>query len=185
VILGEDWRVRWQQFRLIFSLKKPWAPMLCAGLAYGASHIQSPSIRWATAGAVVILFLIAGVDVALGLVETDPGPSNPLRTSQKVPVTPFHIMLAGALGAVYAFLILGALLPLISVLTLPTLWVLAIVAPATFLIACLVAWRNVRLWAHEGVEYEELLNERKNELAEKERLKQMRLPESFWDHPLR
>ena len=179
VILGEDWQLRWLQVQRFFSLKRPWVPLLCGALAYGASYIQSPTIRSTAAGLAVILFLIAGIDVAIGLVETDHGPSNPLRPSQRVPVTPFHIVLTGALGAIYAFLILGALQPLVSILTLPTMWTLVIVAPASYLIACLVAWRNVRLWAHEGAEYEELLNERRNELAEKERVKKMRLPESF------
>jgi hypothetical protein len=185
LILGQEWLQLRQQAQIFGGLKRTWAPVLCAGLAYGASYIPSPAIRWTTTGMAVILFLIAGVDVALGLVEADHGPFNPLRPTQRVPVTFFHIALTAALGAIYTFLLLGALQPLVSMLTAPTPWTLVITVPVTGLIACLVAWRNVRLWAHEGAEYEDLLNERQHELEEKERLKQMRLPESSWDHPPR
>ena len=179
LILDGDWRLRWQQLLLTFSLRRPWAPVLCAGLAFGATYIQAAAIRWAVAGVAAILFLIAGVDVARCLVEPDRGPINPLRPSPRVPVSPFQIVLAVALGAIYTFLILGALQPLVSMLARPALWTLAITVPATFAIACLVAWRNVRLWAFEGAEYEDLLKERQHELAEREKLKQMRLPNSY------
>lgn len=181
LILDEDWQLWWQELLLIFSLRRPWAPVLCAGLAFAATYIQATTIRWTVAGVAVILFLIAGVDVARCLVEPDRGPTNPLRPSPRVPVTPFQVVLAGALGAIYAFLVLGALQPLVFILTGPTWWTLAVIAPATFVIACLVAWRNVRLWAFEGAEYEDLLKERQNEMAEREKLKQMRLPNSYWD----
>ncbi|MBZ5504936.1 MAG: hypothetical protein LAO78_05545 [Acidobacteriia bacterium] len=178
-ILTENWRLRLQQLLLLFSLKRPWAPVLCAGLAFGASFIQSTIIRIATTGAAIILFLIAATEVALYLVEEDRGPSNPLRPSRRVPVTPLQIILAGVMGAIYTFLILGALQPLVSLLARPTLWAIVVIVPAIFLIACLVAWRNVRLWSYEAEEYGDRFTERQNELAEKERLKKMRLPSSY------
>jgi hypothetical protein len=54
-----------------------------------------------------------------------------------------------------------------------------------FLLACLTAWRNSRLWYCEATEYEELLTENQKELAEIEKLKKMPLPGSFWEHPRR
>jgi len=131
----------------------------------------------------LLLFLVAGIDVGLCLVEADRGPFNPLRPTLRVPVTLFQVVLTGALGAIYALLILGALQPLISILTGPSWWTLAITVPLAGPIACLVAWRNVRLWAHQGAEYEDMLNENKHALAETERLKKMRRPESSWEGP--
>lgn len=184
-IVTENWRLRLEQLLLIFSLKRPWAPALCAGLAFGASFIQSAVIRLATTGAAVILFLIAAAEVARCLVEEDHGPSNPLRPSHRVPVTPLQIILAAVMGAIYSFLMLGALQPLVSLLARPTLWTIVVILPAIFLIASLVAWRNVRLWSYEAEEYGERFTEEQNALAEKERLKKMRLPSSYWDHPQR
>jgi len=179
LILGEEW-LRLRQVPFLLSLKHPWAPVLCAGLAYGASYIPMPPIRWTVTGVALLLFLVAGIDVGLCLVEADRGPFNPLRPTLRVPVTLFQVVLTGALGAIYAFLILGALQPLISILTGPSWWTLAITVPLSGPIACLVAWRNVRLWAHQGAEYEDMLNESKNALAEMERLKKMRLrPEDY------
>src|SRR5947208_4531529 len=94
-ILTENWRLRLQQFLLIFSLKRPWAPILCAGLAFGASFIQSAMIRLATTAAAILLFLVAAAEVARCLVEEDHGPSNPLRPSHRVPVTLVQIILVG------------------------------------------------------------------------------------------
>jgi hypothetical protein len=87
------------------------------------------------------------------------------------------------MAAIYTFLILGALQPLVSILVRPSLWTIVVTIPAIFLIACLVAWRNVRLWSYEAEEYGDRYTEQQNELAEKERLKKMRLPSSYWDHP--
>ncbi|HZI57980.1 MAG TPA: hypothetical protein VFF39_14455 [Verrucomicrobiae bacterium] len=182
-ILTENWRLRLQQFLLVFNLKRPWAPVLCAGLAFGASFIQSTVIRVATTGVAIILFLIAAAEVARYLVEEDHGPSNPLRPSRRVPITLFQVILVGVMAAIYTFLILGALQPLVSILVRPSLWTIVVTIPAIFLIACLVAWRNVRLWSYEAEEYGDRYTEQQNELAEKERLKKMRLPSSYWDHP--
>jgi len=182
LILDEEW-LRLRQLPFLLSLQHPWAPVLCAGLAYGASYIPWPAIRWATTGVALLLFLVAGIDVGLCLVEADRGPFNPLRPTVRVPVTLFQIVLTAALGAIYAFLILGALQPLVSILTAPSWWTLAITVPLAVPIALLVAWRNVRLWAHQGAEYEDMLNESRNALAERERLKKMRRPSSSWEGP--
>jgi hypothetical protein len=59
---------------------------------------------------------------------------------------------------------------------------MAFAVSTVFLVSCLIAWRNSRLWYCEATEYEELLTEQKNELAEIEKLKKMRRTSSFWEH---
>jgi hypothetical protein len=181
--LPGQWRLRWEKALLFFSLRRPWAPLLCAGLASGASFIPWAILRVAITGAALALFMIAAADIARTLAEPDHGPFDPLRPSRKVPVTFFQIALAGVLTLIYTFLVLGALQPFVSILTDRAAWAGAISLPAIFVVSCMVAWHNVRLWSYEGAEYEEMLEEEKNALAEKERLKQMRLPPSYWEHP--
>jgi hypothetical protein len=182
-ILPGRWKLWWEKMLLAFSVGRSWAPLFSAGLACGASFIPWAVPRVAATGAALALFLIAAADIARSLADPDRGPSDPLRPRRKVPVTFFQLVLAGALAAIYSFLVLGALQPFISIVTAPAAWTTAICIPAVFVVACLTAWHNVRLWAYEGAEYEEMLEEEKNALAEKERLKQMRLPPSSWEHP--
>lgn len=158
-----------------------WAPALSGGVAFGASFIQSASLRLITTGAAVFLFLFVAADVAHSLWEPDRGPSNPLSKSRNAPISPMQVVVAGFLALLYSFLLLGALRPLILTLKMPSLWTMAFTIPCVFLVSCLAGWRNSRLWYCEATEYEELLTENQNELAEIEKLKKMRLPNSYWD----
>jgi hypothetical protein len=159
---------------------QPWAPPAAIALAYLARLTDSMILRGLSSLAAFILFLLVSVDAARSLWEVDRGPMNPLRHSEKTPVTPLHVVLAAALAFVYAFSMIGILASLFIV---PPLWVFLVIGPFVFAAAGLVAWHNVRLWAHQGAEYEDMLNESKNALAENERLKQMRRPSSSWEGP--
>jgi hypothetical protein len=184
----QDYRARSWSIRLrhFYDVAQPfihWAPALSSGLAFGASFIQSAFLRLTTAGAAVGLFLFVAADVARSLWEPDRGPSNPLSKSRNAPVSPMQVVIACFLALIYSFLLLGALKPLILTLRMPSLWTMAFTIPSVFLVSCLIAWRNSRLWYCEATEYEELLTENQKELAEIEKLKKMRLPSSFWEHP--
>jgi hypothetical protein len=176
------------RLRQIYDAAQPffhWAPGLSGGLAFGASFIQSTSFRLTTAGVAAFLFLFVAADVMRSLWEPDHGPSNPLSKSRNAPVSPMQIVIAGFLAILYSFLLLGALKPLLMTLRMPNPWTMAFTLPTVLLLACLTAWRNSRLWYCEATEYEELLTENQKELAEIEKLKKMRLPGSFWEHPRR
>jgi uncharacterized membrane protein YqjE len=180
-----DWSSRLRQ---LYAAAQPfilWAPALSGGLAFGASFVQTPSFRLTTAGVAVFLFLFVAADLARSLWEPDRGPSNPLSQSRNAPVSLMQIVVAGFLTILYSLLLLGALKPLILTLRMPSLWTMAFAIPTVLLLACLTAWRNSRLWYCEATEYEELLTENQKELAEIEKLKKMRLPSSFWEHPKR
>jgi hypothetical protein len=182
---ARGWSVRLRQ---LYGVAQPfihWAPALSGGLAFGVSFIQSTFLRFTTAGAAVFLFLFVAADVARSLWEPDLGPSNPLSQSRNAPVSPMQVVVAGFLALLYSFLLLGALRPLMLTLRMPSLWTMAFAVSTVFLVSCLIAWRNSRLWYCEATEYEELLTEQKNELAEIEKLKKMRRTSSFWEHSQR
>ena len=168
------------KFVYLLSPARPWTPAIAVVLALAARSTSSTAFRILTAAAAVILFLYISVDVARSLWEPDRGPQDPLRSSPAVPIRPFHAVLAAVLAVIYTFLILGIL---ISFLIMRNLWVYLIISPFVFLTACLVAWHNVRLWSYQGAEYEQMLNDEKELIAEKDRLKKMRLPASHWEHP--
>ncbi|MGH9637163.1 MAG: hypothetical protein ACRD72_20210, partial [Candidatus Angelobacter sp.] len=182
---ARGWSVRLRQ---LYGVAQPfihWAPALSGGLAFGVSFIQSTFLRFTTAGAAVFLFLFVAADVARSLWEPDLGPSNPLSQSRNAPVSPMQVVVAGFLALLYSFLLLGALRPLMLTLRMPSLWTMAFAVSTVFLVSCLIAWRNSRLWYCEAMEYEELLTEQKSELAEIEKLKKMRRTSSFWEHSQR
>jgi hypothetical protein len=174
------------RLRQLYAMVQPfmhWTPALSGGLAFSASFVESASLRLTTAGLAVFLFLFVAADAARSLWEPDRGPSNPLSHSRNAPVSPMQVVVAVLLALLYSFLLLGVLRPLILTLRMPSLWTMAFTIPSVFLVSCLTAWRNSRLWYCEATEYEELLTENRNELAEIEKLKKMRLPSSFWEHP--
>ncbi|HEY2496059.1 MAG TPA: hypothetical protein VGK24_03230 [Candidatus Angelobacter sp.] len=148
-------------------------------LAFGASFIPWTIIRFTLTGIAIILFLLVAIDVAQSMLENDPGPYDQRNPVPVAKITPFQVVLAGVLAVIYSVMIFAAVRPLISTLTMPSRWTIAFTIPAICFVSGLVAWRNVRLWFYEAAEYDELLTEEKNalaELIEKERLKEMRLP---------
>jgi hypothetical protein len=157
--------------------------MLSAALAFGASFFQWNLLRIATTAVTIILFLFVAYEVSRDLLEPDKGPCDPHRDSVVIPATPLQIFFAGALAILYTFLICGALHGLVSTLAFQATWTEIVVIPAVFLIACKAAWRNVRLWSYQSVEYVELLQENRNQLDEIERLKKTRLPDTYGNHP--
>jgi hypothetical protein len=159
---------------------RPWAPAVALAFAYLARETGSVILRALAAVAALILFLLVSVDAARSLWEPDRGPWDPLRHSAKVPVTPFQVALATPLALIYAFSIIFLLA---TFLILPSWWVLLVISPFVLAAAGLVAWHNVRLWAFQGVEYEQMLKDAQQSLAESENLKQMRRPNSSWEGP--
>jgi hypothetical protein len=178
-----EWQDRQQQLFYVLSPLRPWLPMLSAALAFGASFLQWHLLRMATTAVAIILFLFVAYEVSCDLLEPDKGPCDPQRHSTVVPVTPLQIFFAGALAILYTFLICSALHGLVSSLAFQTTWTEIVVIPAVFFIACKAAWRNVRLWSYQSVEYVELLQENRNQLDEIERVKKTHLPDSYGNHP--
>ncbi len=172
---GGDWRASGRsllaQISYYISPWRPLAPATALAFAYLARHTGSTILRGLAAIAALILFLLVSVDAARSLWEVDRGPWNPLRYSTKVRVTLFQLALVAALALIYTFSIIFLLA---SFLIVPSWWVLLVISPFVLAASGLVAWHNVRLWAFQSVEYEELLKDEQQVLAENERVKQMR-----------
>ena len=178
---ARGWSVRLRQ---LYGVAQPfihWAPALSAPLPSASVLFSRPFSDLRRRARLFFCFLFVAADVARSLWEPDLGPSNPLSQSRNAPVSPMQVVVAGFLALLYSFLLLGALRPLILTLRMPSLWTMAFAVSTVFLVSCLIAWRNSRLWYCEATEYEELLTEQKNELAEIEKLKKMRRTSSFWD----
>lgn len=150
---------------------RPWAPAAAIGLAFLARYTNSIILRGLSSVAALILFLLVSVDAARSLWEADLGPWDRRRYLPKMRVGPFQILLAAALALIYACSIMFLLA---SFLILPSWWVFLTISPFVFIAAGLVAWHNVRLWAFQSVEYEEMLKDAQQVEAENERVKQMR-----------
>jgi hypothetical protein len=149
--------------------------MLSAALAFGASFLPWNLLRIAATAVAIVLFLFVAYEVSCDLLEPDKGPCDPQgHSAVVVPVTPLQIFFAGALAILYTFLICSALHGLVSTLAFQATWTEIVVIPAVFFIACKAAWRNVRLWSYQSVEYVELLQENRNQLDEIERLKKLK-----------
>lgn len=163
-------------FQWLLDLHAPtgrWAPFAASGLFAATHFTDSTALRVLLDGGAFVLAVLVAADLARSLMERQPaiaigGQAVPQKN---VPVTPFQFVLTGALAAIYTGLIFVGIGPFTPI----------VVLPLVFLVACLAAWRNVRLWYLQGSEYEEELNEIKNEQAEKEKLKQLRMPRSQWD----
>lgn len=150
---------------------RPWTPAVALALAYLARQTGSVILRGLAAVAALILFLLVSVDAARSLWEVDRGPWDKLRPSAKVPVRPLQVALAAPLALIYAVSIIFLLA---SFLILPSWWVLLVISPFVLAAAGLVAWHNVRLWSFQSVEYEQMLKDEQQALAESEHIKQMR-----------
>ncbi|HEY7402646.1 MAG TPA: hypothetical protein VIB39_03935 [Candidatus Angelobacter sp.] len=150
---------------------RPWAPASALALAYLAHRTGLAILRGVAAVAALILFLLVSVDAARSFWEVDHGPWDPRRYLSKARISPFQIVLAAALALIYVFSIMFLIA---SFLILPSWWVFLAISPFVLVAAGLVAWHNVRLWAFQSIEYEEMLKDEQQVQAENERVKQMR-----------
>jgi hypothetical protein len=123
------------------------ASLLFAGCAFTHSTLLR---RLGYSVASVLVFLIA-VDLANSLLEREPVAVERERNKRLkyIPVSWPQFVLTGVLATLYTWFVfvgLGAWTPLIFALL-------------AYPLSCLVAWRNVRLWYQQGVDYEEVLKE--------------------------
>ncbi|HET9181766.1 MAG TPA: hypothetical protein VFP59_06515 [Candidatus Angelobacter sp.] len=128
-----------------------YSPLAASALFAASAFVHSRVFRlFAYTIATILVFLIA-VDLANSLLEREPVEVERQRNRhlQYIPVNWAQCALAAVLAALYTWLIFVGLGPW-------TPWIFAVLA---YPLCCLVAWRNVRLWYQEGVEYEEVLKE--------------------------
>jgi len=147
-----------------------WSPFVAAGCFAGTRFIQSSVLRGALLCVAVVFLLLIAADLARGLLDRQPATSVAGRPvpEKDVPMNVFQVIFVGVVASVYTALIFLGIVgisPLVSLFLLPVI----------FALACLAAWRNVRLWFQQGAEYEEELKEAQNERTEKEQLNALKV----------
>lgn len=150
-----DLRQFWQSFAArICSWHAPlgrYSPLAASGLFAGCAFVHSLLFRlFAYSVATILVFLIA-IDLANSLVEQEPMEVERERNRnlKYIPAKWPQFFLTAMLAGLYTWLVFVGLGPW-------TPWMFAVLA---YPLCCLVAWRNVRLWYQQGVEYEEVLKE--------------------------
>jgi hypothetical protein len=154
--LEQDWRRFVEWVRSIFLRFPHLAPLATLALLVVARITSSKPLRTGAYCIVIILLLTTAADLARSFID-----QGAAETSfRDVPPNLSQILLAALLGATYALAILSIL----------GVWT-PMVIPPVFVISCLAAWRNVRLWYCQGQDY-------KNRLKEAEEVEKLRLNHS-------
>lgn len=139
----------------VFSPIHRFAPLLASALTGGAGLCTISALRLLMSLLAVALFLWIAADFARSLVERDTSFASENGPPADVPVTAAQVGLTLILGAIYGCMIVAGL----HLLFLPQRVLFMLLVPAVFVIACLAAWRNVRLWYFQGADYEQALRE--------------------------
>jgi hypothetical protein len=100
--------------------------------------------------------MLIAVDVAAELLEPDAaGQRGPRAQPKHVPLSPFQFVLAGIQASIYTVLIFAGLGP-----ATPFIFLLPV-----FALSSIAAWRNVRLWYRQGIDFEARLYDFETEEA--------------------
>ena len=154
----QDYHARgWSaRLRQLYGVAQPfihWAPALSGGLAFGVSFIQSTFLRFTDGGRGCFFVLICCGRCGAFSVGTRPWSFKSFVSIAKRPGQPDAGRRSRFPRILYSFLLLGALRPLILTLKCRACgrWLLL---AHHISCACLIAWRNSRLWYCEATEYE-------------------------------
>lgn len=128
-----------------------YSPLAASTLFAACALVHSPLFRLLAYSVATILVFLIAVDLANSLIEQEPVEVERERNRhlQYIPANWAQFALAAVLAALYTWLVFVGLGPW-------TPWIFVVLA---YPLCCLVAWRNVRLWYQQGVEYEEVLKE--------------------------
>lgn len=148
-------RELWQTFAArICSWHAPlgrYSPLVASLLFAGCAFTQSGLLRLLGYSVASVLVFLIAVDLANSLLEREPVAVERERNKRLryIPVSWPQFVLTGVLATLYTWFVFVGLGPW-------TPWIFLVLA---YPLCCLVAWRNVRLWYQQGVEYEEVLKE--------------------------
>jgi hypothetical protein len=147
-----------------------WSPFAAAACFAASRFVPSAGLRILLVCTAGILALLISADLARGLLDRQPATSAGGRAvpEKDAPLTVVQMVFVGVVASVYTAMIfvgVAGINPLISIFLLPLIFVLA----------CLAARRNVKLWYQQGAEYEQELKQAEVQQAQRERLKEMRM----------
>lgn len=153
--MGENWQAVLQQVRGMCLPLQPWTALIASVLVLVAGFCPLRPLRVLALVLAAVLFLIVAADFARSLLERETGYASDKGPPKRLPVGPAQIFLTAMLAGMYTLMIFGGL----HLLLLPPALAFAVLLPGVFIVACLAAWHNVRLWYRQGADYEEVLNE--------------------------
>jgi hypothetical protein len=141
-----------------------WAPLAASALFAAAGLSHSTFLRILAYSLATILALLIAADLARSLLETEPASaSRDARPAKHAQVTVLQLVITAVLASIYTYFIFVGLGP----------WTPFMFVPPIYLLSCLAAWRNVRLWYRQGAEYE-------IELKQAEEIERLRLAHAHW-----
>ncbi len=131
-----------------------WFPLLASALTLVSGFCKGP-LRFAVLAIAIALFISVAADFARSLLEKETGYASVQGPPSITPVTPLQIALATLFAVVYSFMIFSGL----RLLFFPSSLGFFVILPCIFVLSFLAAWRNVRLWYRQAIDYEQALNE--------------------------
>lgn len=157
--MGESWQLALQRIRESCRPFERFMPFVASGLTLVAGFCPSRSLRYLCLSLAVALFLLIAADLARSLLDEDLNRPHQYASSQgppeKIPVSPFQILLAAMLALLYASMIFAGL----HIFFVSSIFLSVVMAAGVLVLSGLAAWRNVRLWYREGTDYEQALKE--------------------------
>ena len=131
-----------------------WYPLIASALTLLSGFCKGP-LRFTALALAIILFISVAADFARSLLEKETGYASVLGPPSVAPVTPLQVILSILLAGIYTCMISGGL----RLLLFPSGLGFLVILPGIFLLSFLAAWRNVRLWYRQAIDYEQALNE--------------------------
>jgi hypothetical protein len=152
--LRDQWQQLIQWLRESSAPIERWYPLIASALTLASGFCKGP-LRFAMLSLAVLLFISVAADFARSLLEKDSGYASVQGPPTITPVTPLQIILATLFAIVYSFMIFAGL----HLMFFPASPGFLVLLPCIFVLSFLAAWRNVRLWYRQAIDYEQALNE--------------------------
>ena len=152
--MRDQWQQLIQWLRESSAPLERWYPLIASALTLASGFCKGP-LRFAMLSLAVLLFVSVAADFARSLLEKDSGYASVQGPPTITPVTPLQFILATLFAGVYSCMIFGGL----RLLFFPSGLGFLIILPCIFVLSFLAAWRNVRLWYRQAIDYEQALNE--------------------------
>jgi uncharacterized membrane protein len=152
--LADQWQQMIQWLRELSAPLERWYPLIASALTLVSGFCKGP-LRFAILSLAILFFLSVAADFARSLLEKDSGYASVQGPPTITPVTPLQIILATLFAIVYSFMIFAGL----HLMFFPASPGFLVLLPCIFVLSFLAAWRNVRLWYRQAIDYEQALNE--------------------------
>ena len=152
--MRDQWQQLIQWLRESSAPIERWYPLIASALTLVSGFCKGP-LRFAILSLAILFFLSVAADFARSLLEKDSGYASVQGPPSITPVTPLQFILAPLFAVIYSCMIFVGL----RLLFFPSGFGFLVILPCIFVLSFLAAWRNVRLWYRQAIDYEQALNE--------------------------